>query len=322
MNGDVQRGKSTVEAFKALVVKLINDSGACRDTCFTLLGTQMLPWAADVANKMERAAAPAAARGGAEADGGAAEDAAAVALRDPWFLVTPICAPRGTSQREHEAALQRTMVEGGCIVFSRTRARMDKAARLVFEFTHAQHVARAPVSAHFVVLDEADRMRGTGAEGEYAFEYEQSLAALCGGIALGAGLLPAAPPPREHRRMRPAMVSDVSATNGLCFFAMLARLGADGHKVMDVLSFEDDPLGYIGFSQCEAHRGRLLEGLSKGGLYVNDAVLDIYHEVLTTDWACLLDCTTTAVNAGTAANQQARISALACIVVGVLPCRF
>ena len=59
-------------------VKLINDSQACRDKCFSLLGTQLLPWAADVANKMTRAAmAPAAAPSTAD------EAAAAAAAAQP-----------------------------------------------------------------------------------------------------------------------------------------------------------------------------------------------------------------------------------------------
>ena len=67
VNGDVQRGKSTIEAFQALTVKRINDSPDCRDKCFTVLGTQLLPWAADVTNKMGRAAAAPTARAAAAA---------------------------------------------------------------------------------------------------------------------------------------------------------------------------------------------------------------------------------------------------------------
>ena len=52
VNGDVQRGKSTMEAFQALIVKRINDSERVRDKCFSVLGTQLLPWAEDLSNKI------------------------------------------------------------------------------------------------------------------------------------------------------------------------------------------------------------------------------------------------------------------------------
>jgi hypothetical protein len=312
VNGDVQRGKSTMEAFQALIVKHVNDSAACRDRCFSVLGTQMVPWAADVANKMQRAAI------GPSAAGAAAEDEAEDDEIDTadlaadvcnLFTVTSICAPAKTSWKEHLKALRATMEQGGCIVFSRTAIRMDKVTSLVFQFVNEQHAAGLSVSSHFVILDEADRMRGTGAgEGQYLFEYEAALGELCGDAPVQRrnrkDVDVPADAPHEWFRLRSAMVSDVSATNGLCFFAMLQRLGARTHKVMDVLSFQDDPQNYIGYADCTPHRSRLLEDLTRANNYMNEDVLDVYHEVLTTDWACVLDCTTTTVNCGTPGNQQ------------------
>lgn len=52
VNGDVQRGKSTIEAFQSLIVKLVNDDKTVRDRCFSVLGTQLLPWAHDLARKV------------------------------------------------------------------------------------------------------------------------------------------------------------------------------------------------------------------------------------------------------------------------------
>jgi hypothetical protein len=155
VNGDVQRGKSTVEAFKALVVKRINDSDACRDKCFTVLGTHLVPWAADVANKMQRAAtAPVDEDDEAELEAVDALEENAERL----FRVTPITAV-GRHAKQHDDELQRTMAEGGCIVFSRTGPRMDKVTSLVFAFTSMQHAAQLTVSAHYVILDEARRAR-------------------------------------------------------------------------------------------------------------------------------------------------------------------
>jgi hypothetical protein len=171
-------------------------------------------------------------------------------------------------------------------------------------------------------------MRGTGSEADQQFVYEGSLAELCGGapvrpgnrrgvdepaaapVVAGAAAPAPAPPPRDWYFLRACCVSDVSATNGLCFFALLARLGTPGHKLMDIVSFkkvaEDGAAGggYVGFSRYDRFRGQLLEDLTRGAEYVNDALLDMYAAVARTDWACLLDCTASAVNAGTAANLQ------------------
>jgi hypothetical protein len=343
VNGDVQRGKSTMEAFQALCVKYINDSPAVRDRCFSVLGTQMVPWAADVSNKMQNAAmgpvppraaaARAAGAGAAGAGAGAAADADAGAedaeadtheleeALGPLFRVTPICGPRG-SKHTWDDELQRTAREGGCIVFSRTRLRIDRVIALLFRLSSQQREAGLTVSAHFVILDEADKMRGTGDERTTGYEYEIALSELCGGVPVCANnrhgvALPAALPAgeaaaREWLHLRACMVSDVSATNGLCFFALLHRLGAPGHKLMDVISFKDDPENYVGFSRCTEFNGGYLSALRPAEHNVNDAVLDVYAEALATDWACVLDCTTSTVNAGTAAptNMQAHAAAV------------
>lgn len=132
VNGDVQRGKSTVEALQVLVVKLINDSEVVRDRCFSVLGTQLQPWADDVANKMTRVAAePLSAA--EEAAAAAVEEEEAVAAQGAedgavaqvgeasshLFRVTPLMRP-GVTRAAHDEELRRTAAEGGCIVFSRT----------------------------------------------------------------------------------------------------------------------------------------------------------------------------------------------------------
>jgi hypothetical protein len=77
-------------------------------------------------------------------------------------------------------------------------------------------------------------MRGTGSEGQYLFVYEAALAELCGSLPVAArnltGVDAPANAPREWYHMRACMVADVSATNGLCFFAMLKRIGMPNHK--------------------------------------------------------------------------------------------
>jgi hypothetical protein len=81
-------------------------------------------------------------------------------------------------------------------------------------------------------------------------------------------------------------------------------------QLLDVLSFKDDPNNYIGFRDCVRHNDNFLERVTPTNLYVNDDVLAIYHEALTTPWACLLDCTTTGVNEGTRCNQQVHAAAV------------
>lgn len=308
VNGDVQRGKSKIEAFQALVVKYINDSQSCRDKCFTVLGTQMVPWAVDVANKMERAAmGPSAAL--EEDDPDFEPDVAElVDASSALFLVTHIKGAGGRAGREaHAKLVERTMKEGGCIVFSRTHLKIDPLTDAMFAYTESQRGHGLTVSAHFVILDEADRMRGTGVEGSNEFAYERALSELTGGSRVLSHsranvALPDGDPP-ERRYARACLVSDVSATNGLSFFAMLHRLGTPGHKLLDVISFKDDP-EYVGFERCDRHNDKVLDGLSQNNVFVNDDVVDLYQEVLSTDHACLLDCTTTRVNAGTPGNQQ------------------
>lgn len=137
-------------------------------------------------------------------------------------------------------------------------------------------------------------MRGSAEEGRSAFVYERALARLCG---------------LEHG-VRPPFVADVSATNGLCFFALLLRLGRQGDEVLDVLSFERDTSRYVGFERCAFFRQRLLAGLKPGDCYVNADVLAIFRDTLATDRACLLDCTARGVNTFAVANQQFHAAAL------------
>jgi len=187
INGDVQRGKSTVEAFTAYTVKLINDSPACRDRCFSVLGTHMVPWATDVKHKVEGAAArsvppPAGAPppeddGAGEADEEARDAAALQRDAGSLFLVTHIS---GRSAA-HAELLSATLDQGGCVVFSRSKANMRDVARLVFDHTRAQQAANQAVAAHFVILDEADRMRGTGARSACAQHVRLTLDARRGG---------------------------------------------------------------------------------------------------------------------------------------------
>lgn len=71
-------------------------------------------------------------------------------------------------------------------------------------------------------------MRGTGREAADSPLYEAALARL-------AGRLPLPPHPDTQglpagTHIRAAMVSDVSATNGLCFFNMIFQLGDPTRK--------------------------------------------------------------------------------------------
>lgn len=68
-------------------------------------------------------------------------------------------------------------------------------------------------------------MRGTGKEDENSPLYEAALARLAGRMRTEAN----DGHPAVH--LRAAMVSDVSATNGLCFFNMIFQLGDPTRKV-------------------------------------------------------------------------------------------
>jgi hypothetical protein len=172
VNGDVQRGKSLCEAFMVLIVKRINDSTACADKCCSVLGTVLMPWAADVTNKMTRVGAapalgPAPAPAGAQdAPAGAQEAGEEEAAEEQTavtelqadcgalFDVAPICGT-GVSRDQLNKRLRDVVSAGGCIVFSRTAGRIDKLTKLLFDITTLQSEKQEVVTAHFVILDEA-----------------------------------------------------------------------------------------------------------------------------------------------------------------------
>lgn len=179
-------------------------------------------------------------------------------------------------------------------------------------------------------------MRGLGKEEDSNLLYELALARLTGRLPSAPHL----PPPRrsgsilrgqQHsaggaaqavpteeeldRRpvhLRAAMVSDVSATNGLCFFSMLYGMADPARKVMDIVSFKSDP-NYVGFDSMVEFRPEglpaeepapLLSGLSEKNTFVNDQVVSVFQEVFSTPWASVLDCCASRVNTGTDCNMQ------------------
>jgi hypothetical protein len=356
VNGDCQRGKSTVEAVFAAIVCYIHRSEAVLDRCYTLLGTGMVPWAASLVHKMgatltqagtppvlRRASTPplttpaSAARSEAdddtlfgnlfdEADPEHDEEAAELARErsvadnqaygEGWedaleaarAARLKVCS---ISERESER-IDQVVADGGLIVFARTKAQMNKTIDAVLRAHAVSFLARLVPPAHFVILDEADRMRGAGAEpGDrgVVLIYERQLAVLLGsaplaelqGVKTSGHYLTTSLP-------KAVLVADVSATNQLCFLAYLMRAGSVPHReLLDILAFKDGGDTYKGLADCVPFAcpsgASTLVPLRPVDKHLNDDVLAWYDTVLNTRHACGLVIASRAV---TAANNMVR----------------
>ena len=348
VNGDPQRGKSNIEAVIALVVFFIHSSKKVKDQCYTLLGSVMIGWAQalftnakdlierfrDEVNDPEGVAGqPAqaqAAGDGAhtdeedegipddvdvEAEAQEAENFAADTLPFESELVLG-------SKADKERWLQVARA-GGMLVFPRNKNALVNINELVEAAGQSALGSNAEPPVHFVILDEADQMRGTtarhsgeNAKGRQLYQYEKQLRQLFGfERAIGN--------PGEPL-LCPSLVVDVSATNQLSFLSLLMHLrdaavreelaaetesAADAasaasiraqRKLLDIIAFEEEPDRYTGLNKCVKYKNIVMgDGQLKPSRnhFVDNDVVDFYKDIITTANACGLIVTTNRVYA-------------------------
>jgi hypothetical protein len=330
VNGDPQRGKSNVEAVMARIVHFINDSPLVKDKCYSLLGSVMIGWAEslfantrDLRADLEAFKKEAREKRGRNRDETAAEESSEDSSDsddDPDEDYLEEAAPGegalgGVSRAmraelvlgnkktpaDKQAQLE-VALSGGVLVFPRNMRALERVNELVqsvWRDAQAQPEATRILPVHFVFLDEADQMRGstaehrseTGASGRDLYQYEKQLMQLFGRTRYIGD--PAEP------LLLPALVVDVSATNQLSFLDLILRLHDPSRKLLDVLSFTDDPEGYAGLDKCMAYKDIVLadKQLVPLNKHVDEDVVSWYKDVISKPNACGLVVTTNRVTA-------------------------
>lgn len=308
VNGDVQRGKSAVEAFIALVTNLIHDSDLCEDRACTILGTQMQAWARALQGNMVRSLWVA--EGAVEAEEGNEID-------EEWLngirceLLTPAT----------EDACREAIQQGGLVVMFRTINQIQRVAKLLRSEMHLMRSLGTPETWPVMVLDESDRMLGScnsaaieRENGRTAYQYERAINDL-----LGWEQHLRAPAWQQGwpEQLAPPLVCHISGTNALCFFWMLLRIGLLNEagnllfRMLDVVSFRRprDAGEFFGFSRFARFGGQLLAQLHPAEEYVNEQVVEMYIAACSQPHHCLLDCTATRVSMSVDHNMQTHFEA-------------
>ena len=237
VNGDVQRGKTLVEALYGLLGHRVWLDPTIGDRPCTLLGTPMVPWARSLHGGVSRHLH-------AENDDGDDDSES-----NPTAVLESEAAARRVAEREAASMMPRELIitvmgssdaeiehvieRGGVVIFARTCSQIERLMRVTVALAARQRSLHHPVSMPTLVLDEADRMLGTG---EAQFKYEIALRAL----RLAVGF--------------PAVV-EVSATNAQSVFEMMMRLidGDTSCRLRDVFGFRapSAEAPYLGFPRFE-----------------------------------------------------------------------
>ena len=346
INGDIQRGKSTCIMLIIFCVNFIDQYEKISDRCFSVVGSAMCPWVGDLKRKaMGLAQQELEVNDDCESDAEATEVGAPGGIYDDdtddesianslaneiiWddaedvFNAQPVEFDEEDFQRSRiplsaikmlsgskNDDLKREVFEnGGAVFFARTIAQMNRLRGLINGYQMQQRDDGVVVSHHVVILDEADAMRGAGANSETAqvAQYERALQQLLGLWQCARG-----------RHLRCPLSVDVSATNALPFFSMLNRLGGNYNTMpLDLQSFKATE-NYISYSgHFRRFQDRYLPFLQRSEEYMSDEVIDLYREVFTRDESgasrefgpCLMDCTAKSVNAGVRNNLQTHFAA-------------
>jgi hypothetical protein len=319
VNGDPQRGKSNVEAVMVRIVHFINNSPLVKDRCYSLLGSVMIGWAEslfdntrDLSADLQVFVKEAREKEGRKPAADTTEDAEDSSDSDdePPEEDENLEEAQGATDEggvsgdmraelvlgykktptDKQAQLE-TALAGGVLVFPRNKCALQIVNDLVQAVWHdaqAQPEATRIVPVHFVFLDEADQMRGstaehcseTGPSGRELYQYEKQLQQLFGRTRCNGDAV---------ELLVPALVVDVSATNQLSFLDLILRLHDPSRKLLDVLSFTEDPEGYAGLDKCVAYQDIVLADKQLVPLRKHvddDDVVNWYKDVITKPHAC------------------------------------
>ena len=314
INGDVQRGKSSVEAFMCLIVQTINDSPRCADRCCSVLVTILKTWAQALDATVKAKTTVYRPReadsddgerddGAGNADGGGsggegtmqlAEENETLDLEAIEMLKRERLEGRGVKDR-----IKNVMRAGGVTVCFRTGAKYDCVADWIAEINDNLQPGERP-TVPLLFLDEADQCIGKNTHAHF-----RSLREL-----LGLGN-------RSSYANRPAACVAVSATNVGTFYWLVTEAVRELRRapqqprlaLLEILSFMPPRKG--------EYRGResvsLLsdgEAMAKpvvGDDYVTDQVVKVYEEAGAVPGAVIMDATTGRVNFWVEHNMCAHI---------------
>lgn len=287
VNGDIQRGKSTVEALYAAIIFEVHRSNLVADKCCTMIATQLQSWAMALKDTVNSKAVRANTENGI-IDGLRGEDEGhgvqAIGAED--IVGIPCERFAGRNGREE---VKNCMRSGGAVVIFRTDrqyANFDTCIADVND-TNTRGVNDKSI-VPMLILDESDKFVGDDKS-----KHTRELMHLMG---------------MSGRRQvnLPALVVFVSATNmGPCYWVWrrmhTRRSGyGDNEKCFELV----DVIGFKPASELEYRcNGRsfipddaTVEVPRPGEEYVTDQILDIWQNTLSTPFSLLVDTATTRVN--------------------------
>lgn len=272
INGDVQRGKSAVEALIGFTVRLFFlycEENSMSFRPFTLLGTVQVPWAdslfhgvTDRVNSQSILPVLTSDEEEIESDdendkseddegfelaeeNAAAEERASDVLgylQNADIVNCPVTTACTQSTRNHVQRNQEicdTIDAGGVVVFARNISQIRCVLKAVLSRSKTDIVIRKKlITSMVVVLDEADSMYGSCS---FTAQYERCLGRLTGELSSIED------DPIEKKRCCPVIVFEVSATNYLCFFRQLINNESKLRQLLKVISFQPSTIdNYIG----------------------------------------------------------------------------
>lgn len=292
INGDVQRGKSTVEALIAVINWTIHNSPEVHDKVCTLCVTQLQAWASALRETFQIKTAAAELPhddNGEEENSSEDEDEdqfeeGGVDAEDLGSM--PIVQKRkGVTAMEVKSTLR----QGGCAVAFRTHTQYQWYAKQVVEM-NSELASYEKSLSMCVVLDEADKFFGDKCA------HAKELYRMCGFDG-------------NRQPNKPVMVIAVSATNPGPVYWLLRRQhtlvrNLPVMKVADIVSFKPAaPNTYSTQSESFLEPGVLMELPRRADEYVTSQVLDIYQDFLSRPYALMVDTLCTIVNTYVAHNM-------------------
>jgi len=304
INGDFQRGKSTVEALIAQINFAINASTTVGDKCCTILVTVQRAWAlalhSTVVSKTARNDGEAETETEGEGEGADCsidldeleDEERGVDAADLGPM--PIARLQGRGGRE---SVRNCLRQGGLAVAFRTEPQYEVHAKLIDEINDS----RGPEEKAFVytlVLDEADKFFGDG-KAAHARKLEHMLGFSGGGAN------------------KPVLMVAVSATNmGISNFLMrrMHKLDNKGQRClefMDQVSFKPPREGtYRSATAPFLDDGEVVELPRPDDDYVTPQMERLWTEVMNSPYAMLVDTSCLRVNLIVKHNMLDHVNAI------------
>lgn len=314
INGDFQRGKSTVEALLALIVFCIHNDPKVGDNCCTLIVSQLRAWAMALKDTMATKATRRSPQQMQQAGGALVEEPReegdtddegeidpnelvpeqnAVVVGDLENLPLAHLAGRGA-----RSLIENCLRRGGAMVGFRTGPQYKAFGQMIAEINDSKGCNDKAVVG-VVVLDEADKMFG-----DSRAQHSLQLMHLLGMDS-------------SHQANQPVLVFSVSATNiGPCywFWRRMHQLNSNNRvkiKLDDIVGFRPaDALTYRSNTVPVLGAGEILQVPKPDNEYTTEQIVDQWYDACNTPYSCILDTATTRVNMGVAHNMLDHVDAI------------